>query len=286
MRMSWARTISSRRTRAEENEIMNESTKGQKILQIVLPIAAFGVLLGIWTVLTRLKQANGQPLYSDYCLPHPSAVLASFKEEYQTGHLIKDIFASLYCVCMAFGLAIITGIPLGLVLGHSAKVRMTLVPMVNFFRCLSPIAWIPFAIFWFGTGDAGEIFLIFMASFFPIVIATLAAVTTIPAVRFQVAREYGLKGIELLTRVTLPAIMPQVITSLRVTAGIAWVVVVAAEMAGVQNGLGFGIADARDGLRMDIVVCYMIIIGVIGITIDRLLAQLTRLPSVRWGYRN
>lgn len=250
----------------------------------MLPLIVFCVGFGIWALLTHLKKANGQPLYNDYCLPHPSAVLTSFMEELRTGRLFKDITASLYCVSCAFLLAVVTGVPFGIWLGQGPKMRIAFLPMINFFRCLSPLAWIPFAIFWFGTGDTGEIFLLFMASFFPLTLSTLAAVSTIPAVRFRVAKDYGLEGIQLLTNVTLPAILPQVITSLRVTSGIAWVVVVAAEMAGVQNGLGFGIADARDGLRMDIVVCYMIIIGIIGVLLDRLLAQLTHLPNVRWGY--
>ena len=87
-----------------------------------------------------------------------------------------------------------------------------------------------------------------------------------------------------LTRVTLPAILPQVITGLRVTAGVAWVVIVAAEMVGCKDGLGYGVSDANNALRLDLVVLYMIFIGILGVSLDRLLAQLTRLPGVRWGY--
>lgn len=263
---------------------MAVKTLRYQVQRIVLPMIAVSAGLFVWWILTRLKQANGHPLYNDYCLPHLNEVVGAFHEELSSGRLVKDISASIYCVGSAFLLAVLTGIPVGLMLGHSNLARMTFQPVINFFRCLSPLAWIPFAIFWFGTGDSGEIFLIYMSAFFPLALATLSAVSTIPAVRFKVARDYGLTGIELLRRVTLPAIMPQIITSLRVTAGIAWVVVVAAEMAGVQNGLGFGIADARDSTRMDIVVCYMIIIGIIGVALDRLLAQLAKMPAVRWGY--
>jgi len=123
-----------------------------------------------------------------------------------------------------------------------------------------------------------------MASFFPMVLATIAAVASIPAVYFRVAQNYGYRGAELLTQVTLPAIVPQVITSLRITAGLAWVVVVAAEMIAGQDGLGFAIWDSRNGLRVDLLVVNMIVIGFIGVVIDRLLLQLTRIPSIRWGY--
>ena len=145
-------------------------------------------------------------------------------------------------------------------------------------------AWMPFAILWFGVGDAAAMFLIFLSVFFSVVLATMAAVGTIPLVYFHVAQNYGLRPFEKLTRVTLPAIMPQVITTLRVTAGVAWLVDVAAEMIAGRDGLGFAVMDARNGLRTDLLVVEMIVIGVIGVFIDRLLVQLTKVPSVRWGY--
>jgi NitT/TauT family transport system permease protein len=129
-----------------------------------------------------------------------------------------------------------------------------------------------------------SIFLIFMTAFFPTVLATSAAVASVPAVYFRVARNYEFRGVEFLTQVTLPAIVPQVITALRVTAGLSWVVVVAAEMIAGRDGLGFLIWDARNQLRPDLVVVGMVVIGIIGVIIDRLLMRLTRLPSVRWGY--
>ncbi len=116
------------------------------------------------------------------------------------------------------------------------------------------------------------------------VLATIAAVASIAAVYFRVAQNYGYRGAELLTRVTLPAIVPQVITALRITAGLAWVVVVAAEMVAGRDGLGFAVWDARNGMRLDLLVVNMIVIGFIGVAIDRLLLQLTKIPSIRWGY--
>ena len=211
-------------------------------------------------------------------------VARGFLEELRTGRLIDDIVASLFRVTTGFGLAALSGIPVGLWLGNHARARVAFLPLINFFRSLSPLAWIPFAILWFGIGDLPTVFLIFMASFFPLVLATVAAVANIPSVYFRVAGDYRFSGTEVLTKVTLPAVAPQVITSLRVTAGLAWLVVVAAEMIAGRAGLGFAIWDARNGLRMDLLVCGMIVIGVIGIVIDRILLQLTKIPSVRWGY--
>lgn len=244
----------------------------------LLPVATLFAALLVWTTLSLLK------VFPESVFPSPQAVARGFVEEIQSGRLADDLVASLFRVTTGFALSVFLGVPVGLWLGHHARARAAFVPLVNFFRSLSPLAWIPFAILWFGIGDLPTIFLIFMAAFFPIVIATLAAVASIPSVYFRVAHDYGLSNNEILTRVTLPAVAPQVITSLRVTAGLAWLVVVAAEMIAGRAGLGFAIWDARNGLRMDLLVCGMIVIGVIGVVIDRVLFQLTKISSVRWGY--
>jgi len=197
---------------------------------------------------------------------------------------VNDAIASLFRVSVGFVLATGLGVPAGLLLGHSARAREAFLPLVNFFRSLSPLAWIPFAILWLGIGDPPAIFLIFMAAFFPVVLSTAAAVASIPSVYFHVARDLGIAGPRLLREVTLPAIAPQVITALRVTAGLSWLVVVAAEMIAGRDGLGFAVWDARNGLRIDLLAAAMAAIGIIGAAIDRLLVQLMRIPSVRWGY--
>lgn len=216
--------------------------------------------------------------------PSPPAVWLGFVSEVQTGRLTRNLIASFYRVGVGFLLAVVLSLPTGLLMGQNERLRAALLPSVNFFRALSPLAWIPFAVLWFGIGDAPAIFLIFMASFFPLCLAVLAAVANIPAVYYQVAQDYQLTGVRMLFEVTIPAIMPQYITSLRVAAGVAWMVVVAAEMLAGKDGLGFAVWDSRNGLRTDLLVCQMFVIGAMGVALDRALVQLTRLPSVRWGY--
>jgi len=245
---------------------------------ILPPVAMVVTAIGIWWALAALH------IFPESLFPSPVQVAVGFTEEVATGRLFSDMVASLWRVSTGFILAAALGIPTGLLLGQNARSRSALLPAVNFFRSLSPLAWIPFAILWFGIGDPPAIFLIFMAAFFPIVLATVAAVASIPAVYFRVARDYGISGGAMLRQVTLPAIAPQVITSLRVTAGLSWLVVVAAEMIAGRDGLGFAIWDARNGLRIDLLVSGMIVIGVIGVVIDRFLVRLTTIPSVRWGY--
>jgi NitT/TauT family transport system permease protein len=243
-------------------------------------IAAVGpaALVLIWAGLAALH------LFPDSLFPSPLAVARGVVTEFTSGRLVDDCVASLFRVTVGFLLSAVLGIPTGLLLGHSLLARQAFLPLVNFFRSLSPLAWIPFAILWLGIGDPPAIFLIFMATFFPMVLSTAAAVANIPSIYFRVARDLDIGRFELLREVTLPAIAPQVITALRVTAGLSWLVVVAAEMIAGRDGLGFAVWDARNGLRIDLLGAAMVVIGVIGAAIDRLLVQLTRIPSVRWGY--
>lgn len=248
------------------------------LLVRLLPLLVTVFAVAIWFTLSRLN------VFPESAFPSPISVAKGLVTELRTGRLIEDMIASLFRVTTGFMIAVLLGIPVGLWLGHHFRSRFALLPAINFFRSLSPLAWIPFAILWFGIGDLPAIFLIFMACFFPVIVATISAVAAIPSIYFRVARDYSFNGTELLLKVTLPAIAPQVITSLRVTAGLAWLVVVAAEMIAGRDGLGFAIWDARNGLRMDLLVAGMIVIGVIGVLIDRVLVRLMRISSVRWGY--
>jgi len=250
----------------------------QTIAGILLPAVVLVGALLLWYLISFYE------LFPAYALPSPADVARSFGEEVTTDRLVNDIIASLWRVAVGFVVSVVLGIPTGLWMGQQLYARTAFVPMLNFFRFLSPLAWIPFAILWFHIGDKPAIFLIFMATFFPLALATMAAVSSIPRIYFRVAQDYHYTGVELLTKVTFPAVLPQIITALRVSYGIAWVVIVAAEMVGCQDGLGYGIWEARNGLRLDAAVCYMIVIGLLGMGIDRLLAQLTKLKGVRWGY--
>jgi NitT/TauT family transport system permease protein len=235
-------------------------------------------LVAIWGGVAALG------LFPESLFPTPLAVGRALMQEVRSGRLVDDAIASLFRVSSGFLLATALGVPVGLLLGHSARARQAILPLVNFFRSLSPLAWIPFAILWLGIGDPPAIFLIFMAAFFPVVLSTGAAVASIPSVYFRVARDLGIRGFGLLREVTLPAIAPQVITTLRVAAGLSWLVVVAAEMIAGRDGLGFAVWDARNGLRIDLLGAAMVTIGLIGVALDRVLVRLTLIPSVRWGY--
>jgi NitT/TauT family transport system permease protein len=247
-------------------------------LRLGLPAAIGLVLLASWWL------ACAAEMFPAGTVPAPADVLRAFAEQARTGRLFEDVVASLFRVAWGFTTAVVAAIPLGLVVGRAPAPRAALLPWINFFRNLSPIAWIPFAIVWLGIGDPPAIFLIFLATFFQIALATAAAAGSVPRIYYRVAHELGLGRAAVLFQVTFPAILPQLLTALRVAIGVAWMVVVAAEMIAVRSGLGFLIVDARNGLRMDLVVCGMITVGAIGIALDAVFARLARIDSVRWGF--
>lgn len=246
--------------------------------RFVLPIGTGIAILAIWWA------AYAAGLFPAGTVPSPVDVAIAFETEIASGRLGDDIVASLFRVAWGFLTAVIAAVPLGLVVGRQAHAREALLPWINFFRSLSPIAWIPFSIIWFGVGDPPAIFIIFVATFFQIALATSAAAASVPKVYYRVAEDLGLRGRRVLLHVTLPAIMPQLVTALRVAIGVAWMVVVAAEMIAVRSGLGYLIIDGRNALRWDLVVCGMITIGAIGILLDIAFARLAKIPSVRWGF--
>jgi NitT/TauT family transport system permease protein len=152
-------------------------------------------------------------------------------------------------------------------------------------RPISPLAWIPLAILWFGVGDQPAIFIIFLGSAFPLALTTASAVSSVPQTHVNVARNFGLSGSRLLRTVLFPAVLPQLIVGLRLAAGVAWLVVVAAEMIAVNSGLGFLIVDSRNaGDRYDLVVGGMVLIGAIGLALDTLMRKLETAKDLRWAY--
>jgi len=157
--------------------------------------------------------------------------------------------------------------------------------LTQILRPISPIAWIPLAIIWFGVGNLAPIFLIFLSSIFPMALETTAGVHTIERQYIRAAENFGVSGLALFRQVVIPAALPQIIVGMRISLGVAWLVVVAAEMIALRSGLGYLIIDSRNaGNRYDLVVAGMLIIGVIGLLLDIAVRRLERLKEVRWKY--
>ena len=252
---------------------------GQRAVRLLIPVGMLVLFLGAWDAAVRV---SGSDLF-----PKPLEVLRGIAELAEKGLLMKYIVASLFRVTWGFTLAVVIGVPFGLLLGWYGRAFQAFNPFIQMFRPISPIAWIPVAILWFGVSDAAPVFLIFLASVFPITVSAIAAVQNLQPVYLRAARNFGLSRLELFRRVIFPASVPQILTGIRIALGVAWLVVVAAEMIAVNSGLGYLIIDARNaGKRYDLVVAGMVMIGLIGLILDLLVRQLEKFDEVRWGYAN
>ena len=243
-----------------------------------LPALALLVLLiAVWWLTVA---ASGSVIF-----PTPWRVVTGAVELVEDGVLWQHIGASLLRVGSGFGLAVVVGVPLGLWMGWVRFAFDTLNPIFQMLRPISPIAWIPIAILWFGVGDASPIYLIFISSVFPMIVQTTAGVHTIEQCYLRAAENFGVSRTTLFSQVVIPAVLPQVIVGMRIGLGVAWLVVVAAEMIALHSGLGYLIIDSRNaGNRYDLVIAGMIIIGLIGLFLDFAMRLLEGLKLVRWRY--
>jgi NitT/TauT family transport system permease protein len=256
---------------------MNPLAEPNKWERLLWPMLASALLLVLWHYAVLWSGTK--------VLPSPLQVERGMLELLYKNVLWQDIGSSLRRVAIGFGAATALGIPLGLILGWYPAANQIVNPVMQILRPISPIAWIPVAIILFGVGDNAAVFLIFLGAFFPIVVACVNGVSNVPLFYRRAGRNFGLMPAQLLTRVVFPAALPQIIIGLRMALGIAWLVVVAAEMVAVDSGLGYLVIDARNsGKRYDLVVAAMITIGVVGLALDSGFRRLEAIKSIRWGF--
>lgn len=241
-------------------------------------LVPFVVLLGLWAVLVPYFDVNPR------LFPHVTAVVQAGWEGLRDGSLMAHIAASLGRVAAGTALALLLSIPLGVAMGVSPIVSGFLTPLFRFFSVLAGIAWIPIATLWFGYGFGAITFVIFNAVFFIVTYNTLLGVSTIPpAVRYAAA-SLGAGRWAMLTEVLLPGALPNIVTGIRTGLGFAWRGLIAAEMIATDTGLGYMLFVARDFYRTEVIVLGMVVIGVLWLSIDRLLlAPLERATIERWG---
>src|SRR6187431_833533 len=249
----------------------------QRLKRLLPSLTVMAVLIAAWWLVVVKTQS--------VIFPTPWQVVTGTGELMQNGALWEHIGASLFRVGSGFLLAVAFAVPLGLWMGWVRGAFTTLNPIFQMLRPISPIAWIPIAILWFGVGNASPIFLIFISSVFPMVVQTTSGVHTIEKRYLRAAENFGVSRHTLFAQVVIPAVLPQIIVGMRIGLGVAWLVVVAAEMIALRSGLGYLIIDSRNaGNRYDLVVAGMIMIGLIGLMLDGIMRLLEGLESVRWRY--
>jgi NitT/TauT family transport system permease protein len=228
------------------------------------PVLAIALAVAVWWLGTAVLASPQSLLHQTT----PGQVAKSLAELYKRGVLVSDTEVSLWRLLVGLLVAAVIGVPAGLLIGLNDVADRAARPVVQFLRMISPLSWAPISVAIFGIGNQPVIFLIAAAAVWPILINTSAGVHAVDPGYLQVAKSFGASRTELLTVVVLPAIRGHLQTGLRVALGIAWVVLVPAEMLGVRSGLGYQILNARDQLAYGQVVAVIVVIGVIGYVLD------------------
>lgn len=232
------------------------------------------LLLGVWWVGGYLI-AN-EPTTQAFAGFAPAKALPEAWRLIVTGELLNAALPSLERIGFGLLWATLVAVPVGILIGVSSVLRQITGFSFQLLRMVSPLAWMPVAVLAFATWDGAIIFLIFMAAVWPILFSTAFAVQRIDPVYFKVARNLGASPWGSLKRLLLPAITPDILAGLRLSLGVAWIVLVPAEYLGVTSGLGYAINDARDILAYDMLAALVLLIGIIGYLLDAILVALIR----------
>jgi len=229
-------------------------------LASLLGIALF---LSIWWALTDARHAEG--FLASFSL---SRTIDALRGLLFGREIWPHVGASLRRILIGLGISTAIGIPIGAAVGALPLFGAASAPLFQFIRMVSPLAWTPLAIMLFGVGDAPVLFLIVIAGVWPIVLATSAAVASLDRRLTTVGRTLGGRPLEIVRVVVWPSLRPQILTGIRVSIGVAWVILVPAEMLGVDSGLGYFILSTRDRLAYSELAAAILIVGLLGFALD------------------
>lgn len=269
---SSAPELNAARAGSERRELRAVLGWGAQTLSSSVPLL---VLFLVWEWVSRSNEDVA------LMLPPPSEVVNAAWDMIRDGSLQRDILASLRRVAIALAFATGIGLPLGLAIGMSRWIAWFFEPVINFFRPIPPLAWIPLSILWLGVSEAQNQFIIFLGAFFPILLNTVQGVRQVDPQLVRAARTLGASPIAIALTVLTPGALPSMFVGLRVGTGIAWMALVAGEIVAASSGLGHLIMQGRQLFRPDFIIVGMVVIGLIGLALDyamRLLQQLI----MRW----
>lgn len=218
-----------------------------------------------WAALALFAPAEGLArLFS------PQATLLSLVELLGRGELYEHVWVSLLRILVGLGVALLVGVPLGLLVGSFRRLEWATTPAFQFLRMISPLSWMPIAVMVMGVGDQPIYFLLAFAAVWPILLNTAAGVKQLDPRWLQLGRSLSATGWEQLSRIVIPGVLGHVLTGIRLAIGILWIVLVPCEMLGVSAGLGYFILDTRDRLAYSELMAMVLLIGVLGFMLDAL----------------
>jgi nitrate/nitrite transport system permease protein len=253
---------------------------GAALRAIVPPVLGLFLFIGLWALIAQ-----------DGRIPGPAATWASAVELfadpfYNNGPNDQgigwNILSSLQRVGIGFGMAALIGIPLGFIIGRFKFFADMTAPIISLLRPVSPLAWLPIGLLVFKAADPASIWVIFISSIWPMILNTAAGVRQVPQDYLNVARVLALPEIKVVTKILFPAVLPHILTGVRLAIGVAWLVIVAAEMLTGGVGIGFWVWDEWNNLNVEHIIIAIFVVGIVGLILEQALVFLAR----RFSYGN
>ncbi|MBI3561999.1 MAG: ABC transporter permease subunit [Gammaproteobacteria bacterium] len=243
----------------------------------LITAATLLIILGLWYLATHYQWVPG------LFVPSPLSVWRALVEMQQTGYqghtLFEHLASSMYRIVTGLGMALVTAVPLGLLMGVNSKIRAIFDPLIEFYRPLPPLAYYTLLVLWLGIDNTSKIMLLFLAAFPPLCVSAAQAVKGVDPVLIRAARTLGANAIQVFLYIVLPGSLPELFTGLRIAVGVTFSVLVAAEMVAASSGIGWIVLDAGKFLRSDVIFVGIIVMGLTGLLLDKLVRKLEQLAT-------
>ncbi len=281
--MSDSETIVNTRTLAPVLKVEPGESKSARLVQmggnvlkwLVPPVLGLSLFIGIWAL---VSQSSPQ-------LPDPAKTWTSAQELFSDPFYDKgpndqgigwNILASLQRVGIGFGMAALVGIPLGFMIGRFKFLSAMMSPIISLLRPVSPLAWLPIGLLVFKSANPAAIWVIFISAIWPMIINTAVGVNRIPQDYMNVAKVLNLSEWKIFTRILFPAVLPYMMTGIRLSIGVAWLVIVAAEMLTGGVGLGFWVWDEWNNLNVEHIIIAIFVVGIVGLLLEQALVLMAK----------
>jgi len=240
----------------------------------ILPVAIF---LAVWEIVARLNLIPGQ-----FFFPPFSTVVKEFYYLTASGVLGENFLSSLVRVLIGFCAGSIAGIVVGTIMGWREKINKALHPVISLFYPIPALGWLPLLMLWIGINEMLPITIIFICSFFPVLYNTVTGIRNVDKDYIKAARTLGASDGKILTTVVMPLALPNIFTGLRLEAGMAWRVIIAAEMVAIPTGIGALLMKAESLIRIDIIIVCLIVLAVMCLTFEKFFEYLEARLTARW----
>ena len=240
----------------------------------ILPVAIF---LALWEIVARLGLAPGNLFF-----PAFSEVVQEFYNLTVNGVLGHNFLSSLRRVLIGFSTGSIAGLIVGMIMGWKDMVNKALHPIISLFYPIPALGWLPLLMLWIGINEMLPITIIFICSFFPILYNTVTGIRNVDKEYVQVARTLGASDIKILATVVMPLALPNIFTGLRLEAGMAWRVIIAAEMVAIPTGIGALLIRAESLIRIDIIIVCLIVLSVMCLSFEKFFQYMEEKVTAKW----